>query len=231
MCLRFARGSGIWFVVAAACEVFAAALFLSFTDNMAVGSLFVIVTLAVVVIIRFFRDPERSIGEGVIAAADGKVTEVEKTDDPDVGESTIRIATFMNVHNVHVNRSPLAGTVLSTTHIVGAHTPAFNKDSDRNERQITVLETEIGKIKLVQIAGTVARRIVPYTKEGSRLEKGDRFGIILFGSRVDLYLPGRRVEVVVKVGDKVKAGESTVAKIVTGSESLDGENEDEDDTK
>lgn len=221
MCFRFAKGSGIWLIVAASVELFALAFFLSFMDNIFVGVLFFMVTLAVVMVVWFFRDPDRDIGVGVVAPADGVVTGVEELVGEDVGGTSLRIVTFMNIHNVHVNRIPLTGTVVSTTHHPGSHIPAFSKDSERNERQVTVFETEIGRMKLVQIAGTVARRIVPYIEKGDVLAKGERVGIILFGSRVDLYLPAGRVRVVVRKGDRMKAGESTVAEIVGGEKEED----------
>ena len=222
MCFRFAKGSRIWLIVAASAELLALAFFFNFMDNIFVGVLFFMVTLAVAMVVWFFRDPDREIGMGVVAPADGVVTGVEERVEADVGGTSLRIVIFMNVHNVHVNRIPLAGTVLSTTHHPGSHIPAFSKDSERNERQVTVLETEIGRMKLVQIAGTVARRIVPYIEKGDVLAKGERLGIILFGSRVDLYLPAGRVRVVARKGDRMKAGESTVVELVSGNKAQDG---------
>lgn len=154
----------------------------------------------------FFRDPDLPIGEGVVSPANGKVTGIDRTGD------RVVVKVFMNVWNIHVNRCPLKGKVLSVVHKEGGHIPAFNKDAEQNERVITELETEIGNIQIVQIAGSVARRIVPYITEGQELGKGDRIGIIRLGSRVDLHLPASEVDIVVKIGDAVRPGQ-TVAKV------------------
>ena len=120
----------------------------------------------------------------------------------------------MNVHNVHVNRMPLDGIVKDVVHHSGIHLPAFKKESEKNERVITTIDTNIGTIKVNQIAGTLARRIVPYIKKGDKLKKGERIGIIRFGSRVDVYLPSKKIKkILVKIGEVVKAGETTIAEI------------------
>lgn len=152
----------------------------------------------------FFRDPERQIcSEEFCSPADGTVQFVRKTDE------RWHIAIFINLHNVHVNRSPVDGLISEMQHIPGSHIPAFSKESERNERVIYTIRTADGEIKLVQIAGAVARRIVPYLKEGDKIKKGDRIGLIRFGSRVDIYFNGFRP--LVKEGDRVKAGESPLA--------------------
>ncbi|RKE21758.1 phosphatidylserine decarboxylase [Streptomyces sp. TLI_171] len=149
----------------------------------------------------FFRDPEREIGAGrVISPADGVVQSIDEWPD-----GRTRVAVFMSPLNVHVNRAPLAGTVTSVEHIAGGYVPAFNKDSDRNERVVWHFDTELGDIEMVQIAGAVARRIVPYMDAGTKVEQGERVGLIRFGSRVDTYLPAG-VEVGVTVGQKTTAG-------------------------
>ncbi|MFJ1754307.1 phosphatidylserine decarboxylase [Kitasatospora sp. NPDC088134] len=149
----------------------------------------------------FFRDPEREIGPGrVISPADGVVQSIDEWPD-----GRTRVAVFMSPLNVHVNRAPLAGTVTSVEHIAGGYVPAFNKDSDRNERVVWHFDTELGDIEMVQIAGAVARRIVPYMDAGTKVEQGERVGLIRFGSRVDTYLPAG-VEVGVTVGQKTTAG-------------------------
>jgi phosphatidylserine decarboxylase len=160
----------------------------------------------------FFRDPDRETGEDVVAVADGVVREISKGKDDDVGEY-IRISTFMNFYNVHVNRMPIDGTIEDMVHLKGAHVPAFKKESERNERVVILIKTGIGLIKIVQIAGTIARRIIPYIKKGDSVTKGEKIGLIRLGSRVDMYLPSKEVETVVKVGDRIKAGVDTVAEI------------------
>ncbi|MFA5101847.1 MAG: phosphatidylserine decarboxylase [Candidatus Thermoplasmatota archaeon] len=161
----------------------------------------------------FFRDPERIIGRGVTAVADGKIREIINLQDAEVGEC-VRISTFMNIHNVHVNRAPFTGTIEKMTHHPGGHVPAFQKESDANEQLVLLLKTEIGGVKIVQIAGAVARRIVPYVSEGMMLKKGEKIGLIRLGSRVDLYLPAEGVKaVVIQMHERIKAGEDTIAEI------------------
>ncbi|MCI0384420.1 phosphatidylserine decarboxylase [Streptomyces sp. CNQ085] len=149
----------------------------------------------------FFRDPEREIAQGrVISPADGVVQSIMPWKD-----GRTRVAIFMSPLNVHVNRAPLAGTVTSVEHVPGGFVPAFNKESENNERVVWHFDTELGDIEMVQIAGAVARRIVPYIEQGAKVEQGERIGLIRFGSRVDLYLP-EGVEVAVEVGQPTTAG-------------------------
>jgi phosphatidylserine decarboxylase len=161
----------------------------------------------------FFRDPERIIGAGIVAVADGKIREIINIHDTEIGECT-RISTFMNIHNVHVNRMPLDGTIEKISRYKGAHLPAFKKESDSNERVVLLIKTDIGRIKIIQIAGTVARRIIPYVSEGEMVKKGGKIGLIRLGSRVDIYLPTKKIKApVIQVNDKIKAGEDTIAEI------------------
>lgn len=161
----------------------------------------------------FFRDPNREIGSGLVACADGKIRSITNLKDEIIGDC-ICISTFMNLHNVHVNRSPFDGIVDNVKHISGIHLPAFKKESEKNERVITIINTSIGNLKIVQIAGTFARRIVPYITKGDKIKKGDRIGIIRFGSRVDLYLPKNKINKLnIKVGDIVLAGEDSIAEV------------------
>ncbi len=141
----------------------------------------------------FFRDPKRKTGIGIVAVADGVIREITDEDDTDVGNCT-KISTFMNIHNVHVNRMPLDGKILDIIHYDGAHLPAFKKESERNERVKLLLKTELGTVKIIQIAGTLARRIVPYVKKGDTVKKGDKIGLIRLGSRVDIYLPTKKIQ-------------------------------------
>ncbi|MGW7481132.1 phosphatidylserine decarboxylase [Nonomuraea muscovyensis] len=149
----------------------------------------------------FFRDPDRTLGEGlVLSPADGVVQSIDPWPD-----GRTRVAIFMSPLNVHVNRAPLAGNVTSVQHVAGGFLPAFNKDSDQNERVVWHFETALGDIEMVQIAGAVARRIVPYLSDGAKVERGDRIGLIRFGSRVDIYLP-EGISPAVTVGEKTVAG-------------------------
>lgn len=172
--------------------------------------LFFLLTLFFII---FFRDPNRKIGNDIIAPADGYIRDIYEYDDKDIGQCII-LSIFMNVHNVHVNRMPIDGEIKEITPLPGSHLPAFRKESERNERVIIKIKTSIGMVKIIQIAGTLARRIVPYIKKNDIINKGEKIGIIRLGSRVDFYLPNKKnIKYKVKKGDKVRAGESSVAKI------------------
>ncbi len=158
----------------------------------------------------FHRDPERVIGDGIVSPADGVVKEVAREGD------RLRIAVFMNVHNVHVNRMPLDGIVVSQRRRKGGYVPAYRKESAQNERLVTELNTALGPVTVVQIAGVLVRRIVSYVEKHAELERGDRLGMIRFGSRVDTILPADAVDPVVQVGDRVLAGTTTLARVVRG---------------
>ena len=117
----------------------------------------------------------------------------------------MRVAIFLSPLDVHVNRAPLDGTITSMRHIAGGFRPAFDKDSDQNERVVWHFGTSLGDIELVQIAGAVARRIVPYLGVGAKVARGERIGLIRFGSRVDIYLP-EGIAPAVTVGQRTTAG-------------------------
>jgi len=165
----------------------------------------------------FFRDPERTVPQDedvIVSPADGKVVLVDEVrEDKFLGRAAKRVGIFMNVLDVHVNRAPVAGTVVVSSHRQGRFKAAFHQDADRdNEQQATLLENEDGKrLLVVQIAGLLARRIISYVEPGNKLVRGERLGMICFGSRVDLYLPPE-AEVLVKVGDRVQAGSSILAR-------------------
>ncbi len=163
----------------------------------------------------FFRDPDRVTADGVACPADGKVVRLDQVDDPDLGPVD-RLSIFMRPSDVHVNRFPLDGDVRKVTHVPGKHVPAFNKDSDRNERVITQMRTELGDVKVIQIAGAVARRIVPYSQGGDHVSKGEKLGLIRLGSRCDLLVPRGSVDWTVQVGQRVFAGSTQVATLVPG---------------
>ncbi len=152
----------------------------------------------------FFRDPERiPLGDedDVVSPADGRVISIQNQ----------KICVFMNIHNVHVNRAPLAGTVANIDYKPGGYIPAFNKDSFVNERNRVVIDTGSGVLELTQIAGVLTRRIVSYISVGSHVKRGERIGMIRFGSRVDVIIPEGYV-FIVKLNDKVKAGCTIIAR-------------------
>ena len=213
--MKIAKGSLSWILAPLFLCVFFVLLSLFLDDNLKDVFWFLsfILFLIFLVFLVFFRDPDRTIGKGIVCAADVKIREITKNKDDDVGDCW-KASTFMNLHNVHVNRMPLDGTVKDVVHISGAHLPAFKKESEKNERVIIKIDTSIGVVKIVQIAGTIARRIVPYVNKGDKVKKGDKIGIIRFGSRVDLFLPSDSIKVLkVGLGDMVLAGVDTVAEI------------------
>lgn len=156
----------------------------------------------------FFRDPERTIGPHVVSPADGRVLAVEA-----VGNES-RLSIFMTPTSVHVNRAPVAGRIEALEYRRGAHRPAFRKESALNERLDVDLVSGTQRVRVRLIAGTMARRIHPYVTAGAEVKKGDRIGLIAFGSRCELLLPSTRYRLTVGPGDWVKAGESPVAQEV-----------------
>jgi len=213
--MKIAQGALSWILTPFFTGIFFVVLSIILKELL--GSIFLFISivlfLMMVFFLVFFRDPERDIGEGVVAPADGKIREISRVKDDDVGECT-KISTFMNLYNVHVNRMPFDGVIKDIIHIDGSHLPAFKKESERNERVIITANTDIGTIKIIQIAGTLARRIIPYIKKGDKLKKGEKIGMIRLGSRVDVYLPVKKIKALnIKVGDVVRAGEDTIAEI------------------
>ncbi len=175
----------------------------------------------------FFRDPDREIPDKdncLISPADGKVIIIENNEENEyLSGKTLKISIFMNVFNVHVNRVPFQGIVESVKYFPGKF---FNADLDKaskyNERNGLVISTPSGrKYAVVQIAGLVARRIVCKIKEGDHLERGKRYGMICFGSRLDLYLP-EDTKIAVAIGDKVTAGTSILGYINPAASQLEG---------
>lgn len=163
----------------------------------------------------FFRDPPRVVpqGEGLIVSpADGKLTAIEHVVTPS-GES-LRLSIFLSVFNVHVNRSPISGTLREVRYQKGEFLNAMNPESaTKNEQNLAVVESDDGhEVSFKQIAGLLARRIVFRPKAGERVERGERIGMIKFGSRVDVLVPSY-AELRVKIGDNVKGGSTVLARI------------------
>ena len=150
----------------------------------------------------FYRDPYRFIEGGIVSPADGLVQKISTK------RGIINISVFMGLQNVHVNRSPIDGKVISQKHRSGGYTPAFSKDSDKNERLVTKLDTDIGIFKITQIAGFLVRRIVSYIEPNEFIRKGNRIGLIHFGSRVDLAFESSGIKIKIKEGDRILAGQT-----------------------
>jgi phosphatidylserine decarboxylase len=161
----------------------------------------------------FFRDPDRSIPQddsALVSPADGRVVVV--TDEESAGRPGKRISIFLAIWNVHVNRSPAAGTITRLDYRPGKFLPAWNsKASLQNEQNIFTLATPTGDIEFKQIAGWIARRVVSWKKPGDIVARGERLGLVRFGSRVDLWIPGDS-EILVKMGDAVMGGSSVLAR-------------------
>ena len=166
-------------------------------------------------VLQFFRDPPRevpAVANVVVAPADGRIVAVEKTQDPYLNREAVKVSVFMNVFNVHSNRSPVDGTVQEKWYFPGKF---FNADlpkaSLENERNALWIKADNGTdVTCVQVAGLVAKRILCHVAPGAHLQRGQRFGFIRFGSRVDVYLP-ITAKINVNIGDKVYATETVLA--------------------
>ncbi len=167
-------------------------------------------------VLQFFRDPQRIPALGrdlVLSPADGRIVVVEKANDPYAGREALKISVFMNVFNVHSNRSAINGVVKEIQYFPGKFVNAdLDKASTENERNAVVIDANGQMVTLVQVAGLIARRILCYIHVGDRLKAGERYGFIRFGSRVDVYLP-LTAEPLVAVGDKVFATNTALARV------------------
>ena len=212
MNFRFVRveseGLGIVFISAVLCLILAL---------LGLFFLFIVFFLLTAFFVFFFRDPERELPPldpgSVICPADGKIIDIsEVLEDDYLKRNTRRVSIFLSIFDCHINRSPVSGKVIGTTYYSGKFRMAFEKNSsDANERLVTLIECENGvRVVIVQVAGFLARRIVSRAKFGDVLEIGEKFGMIKFGSRVDVYLPVD-VKVGVEVGQKVLAGRTVIA--------------------
>jgi len=175
--------------------------------------------LATLFVLQFFRDPPRKVPDdpaAVLAPADGRIVEVSRAQDPYLKRDALKLSVFMNVFDVHSNRSPLDGAVKERWYFGGAFVnAALDKASLQNERNALWIQREDGRdVTCVQVAGLIARRILCYVEPGARLARGQRFGFIRFGSRVDVYLPPD-AEVKAAIGERVYAAESVLAWLKT----------------
>ena len=165
----------------------------------------------------FFRDPERAVPTEenvVVAAADGVIVEIVDIEEPEVLKTTMRrVAIFLSVFDVHTNRAPVSGKVIYSERRVGKMLDARNPDASKlNECRTWGIENSRAKIVVRQITGAIARRIVAWAQVGQEVTRGERFGMIRFGSRTEVYLPVD-TEVLVKIGDRVQSGVSIIARL------------------
>ena len=158
----------------------------------------------------FFRNPYRQIPndpQAIVSPADGKVVAVRQLDN---GRQLISI--FLNVFNVHINRAPIVGEVTHVQHTPGKFLAAYKEEASKvNERNTLIIQDGSFSVEIVQIAGLIARRIICWAKHGHLLEKGERFGLIRFGSRVDIFLPAN-CQIEIKPGDKIAGGSDIIAR-------------------
>jgi phosphatidylserine decarboxylase len=180
------------------------------------SKLWLLPAIAAAPVAAFFRDPQRDVPEdpsAVVAAADGQVLSVQRLHDERFGDGEfLRIAVFLSVLDVHVNRSPVAGKVVDYFVADGGFANAMKPDAEHNVAAYTVLETERGTVVVAQRTGLIARRIVQRAPVGTLLARGERFGLIRFGSRTDVYLPVEAADPLVGPGDKVIGGSSVIAR-------------------
>jgi phosphatidylserine decarboxylase len=173
-------------------------------------------------ILLFFRDPERPLDpdpEVVYAAADGIVTDVEDAHEPWIsGGEALRISTFLSIHNVHVNRSPVEGSVTKMEEVAGGFLPAFLGGSKGNYQNRLAIDGPKGRAVVVQIAGVVARRISRWVEMGEPLATGQRIGLIHFGSRTEVLLPAGSADPLVSPGERVRAGITPLARYRKGED-------------
>jgi phosphatidylserine decarboxylase len=214
--MRFAR-EGLPFMWAAALLALAAVAAAFRWPRPSLTALSVVFVLLAIWVAYFFRDPERTGERGprlVIAPADGKVVQVMEVDEPAFMHGrALRIAIFMNVFSVHVNRYPVTGRVAYTHYNPGKFlNAAEDKASLENEQSSVGIESGAHRVLVRQIAGLIARRIVTYSRPGDHAEQGERFGLIRFGSRVDVYLPVTSTPRV-KLGDHTSAGATVIAEL------------------
>jgi phosphatidylserine decarboxylase len=191
--LKIARDSRAWISLPIVTTALLAALGSWYAAAVALfGSAFIIF---------FHRDPDRfPLGEGMISPADGRIVEALPE----------RIAIFMGPCDVHVNRAPLDGAVMTTHFKMGGHLPAFLSSARKNQKNQIEIQTEAGDLELCQITGAFVRRIMCYVNPGDKVARGERIGMIRFGSRVEVTIPeGYRL--FVKTGDRVRAGETVIA--------------------
>ncbi len=214
--MKFAR-EGLPFIAIAAVLAIGALLFATRRGGLPAWALTAVMVVVAIWVAYFFRDPERTGDRGervVTAPADGKVVLITEVDEPAfIHGRALRVSIFMNVFNVHVNRYPISGTVKYVQYNPGKFlNAAVEKSSLENEQRSVGIEAGPYRILVRQIAGLIARRIVTYSREGERVEQGERMGLIRFGSRVDVFLP-TDATVKVKIGELTTAGTTVVAEL------------------
>jgi phosphatidylserine decarboxylase len=197
--------------------IFAVLIALAIASTFVTPWLALVFALLILYTFYFFRDPERVLPTEdniAVAAADGLIVEIVDMEEPDVTKQTMRrVAIFLSVFDVHTNRAPVAGTIIHSERRVGKMLDARHADASRlNECRTWGIQSAHGVIVVRQITGAIARRIVAWSQVGQQVARGERFGMIRFGSRTEVYLP-TTAEVLVKIGDRVQGGVSIIARL------------------
>lgn len=192
--------------------------FLAFTIGFGLLRIWPLTTLLGILtlfLLFFFRDPKRNPPSDpsiIVSPADGKVIEIKEED------GIVRVTVFMSLWDVHVNRVPYGGEVVSVEYRPGKFMPAYKPEThSENEQNIVTIRSDIGEYRFRQIAGILARRVVCHLKPGQKVATGERCGVVKFGSRAEVELPSDKVEVIVTPGDRVRAGCTVIAKVRRGS--------------
>ncbi|MGB9940397.1 phosphatidylserine decarboxylase [Methanosarcina sp.] len=199
-----AKGSEPWLFTAALVTAMFAVLSRTMDSSHLNHAAYIAMALTFFMVL-FFRDPERKVEISdtyMISPADGTIIDIRGR----------KVCIFMFLQNVHVNRAPISGKIREISYKKGGYLPAFCKDSERNERNEFIIHSKYGDVSVTQIAGTIARRIVPYSRVNDIIEQGQRIGMIRFGSRVDVTIP-HDFEIIVRKGERVLAGKTVIATI------------------
>ena len=198
------------------CILLLLSILFSYTYNIVIIHIVTsVLTVLMIFCLNFFRDPKRKIPKQnniILSPADGKIIKIDEVDDSNSGEKLKMVSIFLSVFNVHANRMPVDGKFIDVQYVKGKFLAAFDhKASNHNERTEIKIETKFGIIKVKQIAGLVARRILCYANVGEKMEAGGRLGFIRFGSRTDIILPAN-INLQIKLDQKVIGGETVIGK-------------------
>ncbi len=206
---------GIKFIIVGIILTAGSALLAAYRDSMTLFAISTVFAILTVFLTFFYRNPPRHIptdNQLILSNADGRVLSIEDIDNDFIGGKGHKVAIFLSVFNVHINRVPAEGTVEYVNYVPGKFLPAFKPAaSDQNEQSETGLKTPFGKIIFKQISGILARRIENDLKPGQQVQAGEVYGMIHFGSRAEFFLP-ENVEITVKEGDNVKGGISSIGR-------------------
>ena len=208
---------GLKFILIGAVLTIACALWSTSKDSLTLFIVSILLAFVTLFLIYFYRNPVRIVPEGennILSIADGRILSIEDIENQFIGGPGKKVSIFLSVFDVHINRIPISGTIVYVKYSPGQFFKAFvDEASDKNEQTEIGLDFGAGKMIFKQIVGILARRIVCKIEQGQKVTGGDIFGMIHFGSRAELFLPAN-VEIVAKVGQMVKGGETIIGKVV-----------------